>query len=87
MEIVNGYVCQSCCDADLASKNIDPAHPHDGPFGQDRARNETAVARRADEAAHGPAVVLDGALVASATTDAPGWRPVAAPGATLDLSA
>ncbi len=33
MQIVNGFVCKTCCDVDLAKKHIDPAHPKDGPYG------------------------------------------------------
>ncbi|HEX2815057.1 MAG TPA: hypothetical protein VHN39_01590 [Phenylobacterium sp.] len=32
---VNGYQCKNCTDVDYAKKNIDPAHPADGPFGVD----------------------------------------------------
>jgi hypothetical protein len=28
-EIVNGYVCRDCADAEFARKGIDPAHPKD----------------------------------------------------------
>jgi hypothetical protein len=31
MEIVNGYMCRDCTDVAYAKKNIDPAHPKDGP--------------------------------------------------------
>lgn len=31
MEIVNGYRCRDCTDVAYAKKNIDPAHPKDGP--------------------------------------------------------
>ena len=31
MEIVNGYVCYDATDVSYAKKNIDPAHPKDGP--------------------------------------------------------
>jgi hypothetical protein len=30
---VNGYACKNCTDVDYAKKNIDPAHPKDGPYG------------------------------------------------------
>ena len=30
---VNGYSCKNCTDVDYAKKNIDPAHPKDGPYG------------------------------------------------------
>ncbi len=29
MQVVNGYVCQTSCDADLAKRNINPADPQD----------------------------------------------------------
>jgi hypothetical protein len=29
MEVVNGYVCKTCCDVDLAKRNINPADPKD----------------------------------------------------------
>jgi hypothetical protein len=31
MEIVNGYMCRDCTDVSYAKKNIDPAHPKEGP--------------------------------------------------------
>ena len=33
---VNGYSCRNCSDVDNAKRNIDPAHPKDGPFGVNR---------------------------------------------------
>lgn len=32
---VNGFVCRNCTDVDFAKKHIDPAHPKDGPYGDD----------------------------------------------------
>jgi len=29
MQIVNGFVCKTSCDADLAKRNINPADPQD----------------------------------------------------------
>ena len=29
MEVVNGYVCKTCCDVDLAKRHINPADPQD----------------------------------------------------------
>jgi hypothetical protein len=56
MEVVNGYVCRSCADVSLAKRQIDPAHPKDGPNGRD--------ARTADKAddARPPAVLFGGAV-------------------------
>jgi hypothetical protein len=31
MQMVNGYQCRNCTDVSYAKKNIDPAHPKDGP--------------------------------------------------------
>jgi hypothetical protein len=55
VEIVNGYVCQTCCDADLAKRGVDPAHPKDDP--QNPAYDPAKAA-----ADHGNAVVFGGAL-------------------------
>ncbi len=38
MQIVNGYQCRNCTDVSLAKKNIDPAHPKDGPADAARAK-------------------------------------------------
>ncbi|OYU76496.1 MAG: hypothetical protein CFE32_09925 [Alphaproteobacteria bacterium PA3] len=37
MEIVNGYMCRDCTDVSYAKKNIDPAHPKDGPQQKEQA--------------------------------------------------
>ena len=29
MEVINGYVCKTCCDVELAKKHINPADPQD----------------------------------------------------------
>jgi hypothetical protein len=31
MQVVNGYVCQSCSDVSLAHQGVDPAHPEENP--------------------------------------------------------
>lgn len=74
MEIVNGYVCRNCTDTALAARNIDPAHPKDGPFGNDRPRD-----------ARDPAVVLDGLLKGRAVS--PTQSAAKTSGAVVDLSA
>ncbi|MCA3692649.1 hypothetical protein [Aquidulcibacter sp.] len=38
MEIVNGYMCRDCTDVSYAKKNIDPAHPKDGPQPNEASR-------------------------------------------------
>jgi hypothetical protein len=47
MQIVNGYQCRDCTDVSYAKKNIDPAHPKDGPVDGAKAKEakqrETAV--------------------------------------------
>ena len=35
MQIVNGYVCQTCCDVTAAKAGKDPAHPN-APPGSDK---------------------------------------------------
>lgn len=57
-DVVNGYICHNCTDVDYAKRHIDPAHPHDGPFGVNKDT----------QPGHGPAVVLGGSL---ARPDAP----------------
>lgn len=56
IETVNGYVCHNCNDAALAKRNIDPAHPKDGPDGSDRKLHADAIR-------HGEAVTLGGNLL------------------------
>ena len=56
---VNGFACKNCTEVDLAKKNVDPAHPQDGPFGiNDKARNH-----------HGPALKFGGTLTESNLSD------------------
>jgi len=52
MELIKGYLCSTYADAANAQRNVDPAHPEDGPF---RANAPQAKA-------HGEAVVFGGAL-------------------------
>jgi hypothetical protein len=93
MELVNGYQCRNCTDVDYAKRNIDPAHPKDGPFGINKT----------DGVERGPAVLLSGALAptagvpgvsavnavgsASAVSPVPPVKPVVyRPGAAVDVS-
>jgi len=55
MELVNGYVCRTCADVSLAKRQIDPAHPKDGPNGRDARVDKSGDARP-------PAVLFGGAL-------------------------
>ena len=36
MQIVNGYVCRTCCDVDAAKAGKDPAHPNAPPGSTDK---------------------------------------------------
>ena len=46
MEMVNGFVCKTCTDVGYAKKNIDPAHPKDGPVDINQgARADPAAGR------------------------------------------
>ena len=84
MEMVNGYRCKDCTDVAYAKKNIDPAHPKDGPFGIDRA-DDTNPARPGDS--FGPAVKFDSPISVTSDARASDARPSQAPGAVLDVSA
>ena len=56
---VNGFSCKNCTEVDLAKKNIDPAHPQDGPFGVN--------AKSRDQ--HGPAIRFGGSLQGAAAAN------------------
>lgn len=85
MQVVNGYLCQTCSDVSLAQKGIDPAHPEDNP--QSPKYDPQAAASRRD-----PAVRFGGALAgldAASNTTANGsatQRP-AQPGDRVNVSA
>lgn len=55
MELINGFQCYNCTDVAYAKRNIDPAHPKDGPYGVN-AKDEPKGAQ------WGEAVKLGGAL-------------------------
>lgn len=64
MEVVHGFVCRDCTDIDLAKKDIDPAHPRDGPFRRDapekvREREHAKEVEQAKQAGK-PGEVRDG---------------------------
>ena len=61
-DVVNGYICRNCTDVDYAKRHIDPAHPHDGPYGANKD---------AQSPGHGPAVVLGGSLAKPQSATAP----------------
>jgi hypothetical protein len=64
IEVVNGYVCKSCCDVALAKKGVDPAHPKDDPANSSYDPKIAAAdkAKAAGVAAPPPAVVFGGQL-------------------------
>ena len=76
---VNGYSCKNCTDVDNAKRNIDPAHPQDGPFGVNRQDKPGA-------ASSSPAVVFGGRLSHLSTADKAPSAPSATQGHKLDLS-
>ena len=61
---VNGYSCKNCTDVDYAKKNIDPAHPKDGPYGIDKTDNsgKPGAADKAPGADYGAAVIFGGKI-------------------------
>jgi hypothetical protein len=79
MELVNGYVCRDCTDVALAKRQIDPAHPKDGPNGRD--------ARTADNADEGrPPAVLFGGTLGQPASGVERVQPTPfAPGASFNL--
>lgn len=74
--IVNGYSCKNCTDVDYAKKNIDPAHPKDGPFGVE------AKAKPVDR----PAVTLGGVLAGVSPAANAGAPNAPTQGSRLDIS-
>ena len=69
-EIVNGYPCKNCTDVEYAKKNIDPAHPKDGPNGANKA-DQAKASQESRPAERGPAVTFGGQLQAPQQTQAP----------------
>ena len=53
MEVINGFVCNTCTDVENAKKLIDPARPEAGPVNQQPA---------SEGVERGPAVLLGGAF-------------------------
>lgn len=80
-EMINGYPCKTCTDVDYAKKNIDPAHPKDGPFGVNNPEKQA-------KAAHDKAIKFGGVL--AGFDDLKPRRPAAggyAAGGLVDLTA
>jgi hypothetical protein len=70
-QIVNGYVCQTCCDVTAAKAGKDPAHPNAPPgstdkSGQPTKPGQTSTTSQASGSepsnANRPAVTFGGAL-------------------------
>ncbi len=74
---VNGYSCKNCTDVDYAKKNIDPAHPADGPFGVDAKAKPSSS----------PAVTFGGVLAGVSAASKADTPPIATQGRRLDISA
>jgi hypothetical protein len=102
MQIVNGYVCMSSCDATLAAKGVDPAHPKDDPTKADPARKTdpakpdsgvtAAKASDASDSARGaqPAVILSGAVASADASNGQGspfGQSQGAPGRLFSITA
>jgi len=84
---VNGYSCKNCTDVDYAKKNIDPAHPKDGPYGVDAKQNASPLAA-AHKANHDtPAVTFGGVLASVSQTSSFNTAAGATQGQRVDVSA
>jgi hypothetical protein len=77
---VNGYSCKNCTDVDYAKKNIDPAHPKDGPFGIDKTNAPKP-------GGSSPAVTFGGSLAGLNPAPSGSQPPAVAQGQRLDVSA
>jgi len=88
---VNGYSCKNCTDVDYAKKNIDPAHPKDGPFGVNSKDKPSAASQLPPSAPPSktgpPAVTFGGVLAGFSAVSAPSRQPTATQGLRLDVSA
>ena len=82
---VNGYSCKNCTDVDYAKKNIDPAHPADGPFGVD-AKTKSAGIGAPAKAVETPAVTLGGVFVGISPPANTNTASSATQGQLLDVS-
>ena len=83
---VNGYSCKNCTDVDYAKKNVDPAHPSDGPFGVN-AKTKPAPPGSHARIADTPAVTLGGVLAGVSAASKPNVSPTATQGQRLDVLA
>lgn len=86
MQIVNGYVCQTCCDVAAAKAGKDPAHPNAPPGSTDKPDGAAQPGQSSS------AVTFGGALARTNGSDAasPSTPPVTPPaysGNLLNVSA
>jgi hypothetical protein len=81
---VNGYSCKNCTDVDYAKKNVDPAHPKDGPYG---VNAKPASGLSHPKAAETPAVTFGGVLAGISQAASSGQAPSSAQGLRFDVSA
>ena len=70
LQIVNGYVCQTCCDVTAAKAGKDPAHPNTPP-GSD---NKTGQAGKTDRAV-GDGQTSNASSVSASNASQPGFAP------------
>ena len=91
MEIVNGYVCDNCTDVANARRNIDPAHPKDGPDGVNapEAQGKDKAQGKNDVQSRGEAVVFGGQLAGldPSSNSHDGLRQTKAVGGLVDIGA
>ena len=89
---VNGYSCKNCTDVDYAKKNIDPAHPKDGPYGVDKTDkgprdvNSVGAAKASDPASASGSVTFGGVLAGHVVQNQPPNGTTPAQGGLLDIS-
>jgi hypothetical protein len=83
MEMINGYVCKSCCDVEYAKKHIDPAHPKDGPY---REKRVDQASTQPPSDSFGPAVKIGDQTIDPVKPDAP-VEASRATGKIVDLTA
>jgi hypothetical protein len=84
MQIVNGYQCRNCTDVSYAKKNIDPAHPKDGPV--DGANVKPAAQRDVAVAFGGALSALHANNLVTQSASA-AFEPIYRPGGRLSVFA
>jgi hypothetical protein len=70
LELVNGYYCRNCADAELAKKGVDPAHPKSSNRGM--SGSEAYVPPQKDDPLHPELGVNRASGVAGTGSDAVG---------------